>query len=125
MAKPDDDFIDITAPAGNPASATAPKTSEVDFDIGAGAQETRAAANTEPVDYTKTMIMRKPPVPKASADTDHAATKATGATPVAPPRATPPSAGTDAPAASGGARLWVGIAVAVIAAIVVWWVMRR
>lgn len=125
MAKPDDDFIDITAPAGNPASPTSPKVSEVDFDIGAGPKETRAAANTEPVDYTKTMIMRKPPVPKATPDTDQAGARAAGAAPVAPPRATPASASADEAPATGGSKLWIGIAVAVIVVVVAWWVMRR
>ncbi len=125
MAKPDDDFIDITAPSGNPGSPAAQKPNEVDFDLGRSEPVTRAKAATEPVDYTKTMILRKPPVPTASADTDRAPDTAPSAARAAPQRAMPASASADDPPASGGSKLWLGIVVAVLVVVVVWWFMRR
>ncbi|MCC6474097.1 MAG: hypothetical protein IT514_10170 [Burkholderiales bacterium] len=134
MAKPDDDFIDITDPSGMSGSPATGKPGEVDFDI-VGDGKPPAAADAEPFDHTKTMIIRRPPTPKASADAKPAADKASGPGPgtapspaPAAPSARPAASARPAPApapASGGAKLWIGIVVAVIVVVVAWWVMRR
>ena len=125
-----DDFIDITGTAAPSDAPAAGNPNEVDFDI-FGSEEAPVDAVAKPTDFADTAMLPITSLPTDSVDfdvggDDHAPGAASAAAaPLTPPSPTPASVSAEAAPASGGGKLWMGIAEAVIVALVVWWFMLR